>query len=284
MPNSRLLEEVRRLVLDYAGILLDRLGTKNMEERLHRHMEDLGVKTVDDYLFLLKAPSGGAVRDDLMSRITVSESFFFRNPNQFRYLATTLLPKLLNRTGLFRGMPIRIWSAGCSTGEEPYSLAHVLRWFKEQNPHVTFQITATDINATNIEKARTGRYRDRSLRDKSREFLHEFPGTLYFETDGGFQVTDEIRHSIQFKVLNLKDIPSLKSFAGSDIIMCRNVMIYFEDRFRETLLHAMHDALNPDGMLFFGETESLTVLHDHFELVGCQGAFGYRKRAPGVVR
>ncbi|HEY9071934.1 MAG TPA: protein-glutamate O-methyltransferase CheR [Candidatus Ozemobacteraceae bacterium] len=271
-------------VREYAGILLSRVSPRGLDEKISRHAEELGFKTMDEYLGFLESGIGARARDDLMSRITVGESFFFRNPGQFRYLARTFLPEIYREKRRLGLDSIRIWSAACATGEEAYSLAYVADWFRSRNEGVEIEVFATDINQRLLEQAKAGEFRGRSFRRQSREIRDEFAFPLPTEAaeDASFRVGDRIRRLVRFQIQNLKDVGGLKSHAGSDIIMCRNVLIYFDEEFRQRLVSAFHGLLNPGGMLFLGETESLPPMPGVFELKSCNGAYGYRKITTGA--
>jgi chemotaxis protein methyltransferase CheR len=170
-----------------------------------------------------------------------------------------------------------MWSAGCATGEETYSLAFVAQWFKTRHPDAVFQLTGTDINPHNIEHAGQATYRARSFRKCSKEFQQEFAYSLGREVRDEFKVDSRLQKVVQFRILNLRDLPGLKCLSGLDIILCRNVLIYFEDRFRQDLIRTFHGLLKPGGMLFLGETESLPHMPDLFRLVNCHGAYGYAR-------
>ncbi len=278
--NYRALE---KFVLSYSGIIMDRVAQKGVRDRITQHILSLGVSSVEDYLLLLHSRKSAALRGELISLITVSESYFFRNPDQFRYIARTLLPRLAeNRQELGLRREIRVLSAGCSTGEETYSLAAICLWFQRRHPDLAITVVGADINPRNVEQAREGLYRARSFRKVSRDLRHEFGFPLYREIPDGYAVEEDLRRFVQFKTLNLKDLDALKCHAGSDIIMCRNVLIYFEDTFRNALMQMFQGLLNPGGMLFLGETESLAVVPAGFELVPCLRAYGYRKLHPTV--
>lgn len=270
-------QELTEFIRSYSGILLDRIQPKGLPDKVAGEIKRLGLQSFDDYLFLLKSASGNLARDYLMSMVAVTESFFFRNPSQFRYLARELFPALYKSkraTGLDR---ITIWSAGCATGEEAYSIAYIANWFLRTHADISFSIAGTDLNFQSIDKARVGLYRTRSFRAQSQEIKREFILPVSHEEGDGQQVEEGLRRMVEFKTVNLRDLPGLKSRQGTDIIFCRNVMIYFEERFRDELLATFHSLLPPGGMLFLGETESLPQKCRLFELIPCHGAYGYRK-------
>ncbi len=270
-------------IRDYAGILLSRVSPHGLDEKIDKHAEELGLHSMEDYLALITSRIGARALDELMSRITVGESFFFRNPGQFRFLAQTLLPAIWREKKRLGLNVIRSWSAACATGEEAYSLAYIADWFKRRDGGVQLEVVATDINQRLLEHARIAEYRGRSFRRQSREIRDEFE--LPIPTDDGenepFRVSDGIKRLVRFQIQNLKDLGGLKCHAGSDIIMCRNVLIYFDEEFRQRLVRTFHGLLNTGGMLFLGETESLPPMPGVFELKNCNGAYGYMKITTG---
>jgi len=273
---------LEQFVLSYSGIVMGRVSQKSVRDRVAQHIESQGLSSVEDYILLLQTPSSAAIRGDLISLITVSESFFFRNPDQFRYLAKHLLPALAENRRELGLKEIKVLSAGCATGEEVYSLAAISLWFRHIHPSPPISIIGVDINPKNIGHARQGLFQGRSIRKCSNQILHEFGMPIFRKLPNGFEVIENIRNFVKFKTLNLKEPESLKTHAGSDIIMCRNVLIYFEESLRNDLMKIFLALLNPDGMLFLGETESILSIPHGFELVPCLGAYGYRKaRNPG---
>ncbi len=269
---------IEKFVLDFSGIVMARLQQKGIRERVQKHMERLNLQTVEDYLLLLESASSTLVRDELMSLVTVGESFFYRNPAQVLFLHDYLLPELFERKRLSGSHLLRVWSAGCSTGEEPYSIAHLLSSCTEMRQGCEVQIIAGDINRRNLDWAEKGVYRRRSIRSQVKEIEKMLDRPLGSELeDGRFRVDPRLREMIEFRFQNLHDLESLKSLWGSDIIFCRNVLIYFDETFKERLVQTFFHLLNPGGMLFLGETESLSGIEQGFKLVSCNGAYGYKK-------
>ncbi|MBI3039598.1 hypothetical protein HYY75_11245 [bacterium] len=265
-------KEIGAFIREHSGICLEKIQEKGVWERIERHIQSLELQTIKDYLFLLKSPCGAPIRDGLMAQVTVNESFFFRNPGQFRYLALDFFKETLRVKDRFH-----IWSAGCSTGEETYSLAHMAQWFHKRHPETKFFIIGSDINRQSLKKAHLGSYRKRSWRKPSEDLFKEFPLPFLCEHPKNLEIENQIRQMVHFKYLNLRDLESLKCQIGWDIIFCRNVFIYFADAFRTNLVETFHQLLNKGGMLFLGETENILNAPGLFELVRCGSAFGYRK-------
>ncbi len=175
-------------------------------------------------------------------RMTINVSEFWRNPNRWEILGTKFLPQMLQQNGR-----VKCWSAACSTGEEPYSLAMILA---EQGALPRAQIIATDIDDGALEKARAAIYPERSVRDVPPAYIQK-----YFKREQAFyQVTDSIKKGVQFRKGNLLVDPFETGF---DLIICRNVIIYFTEEAKHLLYRKFADALKPGGLLFVGSTEQI---------------------------
>jgi chemotaxis protein methyltransferase CheR len=180
--------------------------------------------------------------NEFLDRMTINVSEFFRNPSRWQVLETKIIPRLLKERGR-----LKCWSAACSTGEEPYSLAMLLSRFM---PLHEVDITATDIDEGAIAKAKQGIYTDRSLQDAPKDLVSK-----YFKKEGiMFAISDEIKRLIKFKRHNMLADPFDKNY---DLIICRNVMIYFTEEAKHELYHKFAASLRPGGVLFVGSTEQI---------------------------
>jgi chemotaxis protein methyltransferase CheR len=192
--------------------------------------------------------AGGPESDDLVTALTVGETYFFREPEQFDYIRSRVFSRLHGRSS---DAPIRVWSAGCASGEEAYSLAIVLR---EAGLGSTSTVLGTDISRHRLDKAINGSYLDWSLRGVSEERV-----ARYFRRRGeSFELADVVREAVTFRVLNLAApvYPSIASGAwGMDLIMCRNVLIYMDPTTTEAVARRLLDALRPEGLLFLGASD-----------------------------
>lgn len=179
---------------------------------------------------------------EFLDRMTINVSEFWRNPNRWELVEQKFLPDMLRRS-----RRLKIWSAACSTGEEPYTLAMILA---KQGALGDAQLLATDIDDGALEKAKKGAYFDRSLRDVPEPYVKS-----YFRKDGlMFHVSDELRRAVKFQKGNLL----LDAFdSGFDLIVCRNVIIYFTEEAKHHLYQKFANALKPGGLLFVGSTEQI---------------------------
>lgn len=270
-------DRIKKLVHDYSGILLERVATRQVERKIDEQMKRYKIARFDDYCAILSSSShNNNVMDGLLAELTINESFFFRNPGQFEFLYETYIPDLLASRSL--SIPVRIWSAGCARGEEAYSIAMVASYFQQEIPGSLFMVNAGDINNKNIRKAVEGHFNERSLRNNLEKYELILSTSLGSRDEsGGCIVADELKSLVRFSHLNLKYLQSLKCLAGSDIIFCRNVLIYFDEEFRRKLVDHFWRYINPGGILLLGESECLPKESEGFELISYKKAYAYKK-------
>jgi chemotaxis protein methyltransferase CheR len=219
---------------------LDAYKRPQMERRINSFMRSVDVSTYVDFVDKLR--SDRSVYQRFIEHITINVSEFFRNPNQWAVLEKDIIPALYRERS-----SLRVWSAGCSTGEEPYSLAML---FKEKFNGGIEKILATDIDNEVLGKSTIGLYNEKAVQTLPSVYLRK-----YFERDGDYyKINDEIKRLVQFKRHDLlKDIFP-KDY---DLILCRNVVIYFTEGTKQRLYRRFADALRPGGMIFIGSTEQI---------------------------
>lgn len=226
-----------------------------LQSRLQKRLQALGIETFEEYHDYVFSPAGRERElSHLISRVTTNKTDFFRDPHHFEYLTQEAFPRVLRRKG--RGIPVKIWSAGCSTGEEPYTLAIVLSELKIHLPELRFSILATDVSENVLEKAELGIY--------PLEKIEPIPNTLrakYFlrskeKPTELVRVTPEIRALVTFRQLNLMD-QDFGIRESQDIIFFRNVLIYFDRTIQQMVLDRLCRYLKPGGYLFTGHSETL---------------------------
>jgi chemotaxis protein methyltransferase CheR len=262
--------EFRRLsacIMETCGIKLSAGKAIMLETRLRKRLRALDISSFKDYCDYLFSPQGMAQElTALIDVVTTNKTDFFREPAHFDYLLQNTLPALLNRNTYSKKRPLRIWSAGCSTGEEPYTLAMVLREFCTDWQGLTYEILATDICTTVLETARLAIY------DADR--IAPVPTALkkkYFlrgkDTKTGLvRIVPELRTAIHFQRLNFMD-SKFEIAEQMDTIFCRNVIIYFDRPTQECLLRKFAKQLSPGGYLFLGHSESMGGLDVPLEQV-----------------
>jgi chemotaxis protein methyltransferase CheR len=270
---------IEELIQSYSGILLERVTSRGISSKIIEHMQALGITRFEDYLMALD--SGMGVKPalaELISELTISESYFFRNPDQFDFLLNHYLPENFKTRGSRH--PFRIWSAGCAKGEEAYSLVLIAEIFRQLHPACNFHIYAGDINQKNVFRAKEGHYGPRALRKQTKAFAERLNIEIGIpDSEDGFYMPDNLKSMVRFRNLNLKQIHSLKCLAGSDIIFCRNVLIYFKEEFRKTLIEEFFRLLLPGGLLCLGESECLPNGINEFEILNHKNSYCYRKPA-----
>lgn len=190
--------------------------------------------------------------EDFLSYLTINVSEFYRNPNQWKILDTEMVPRLLKEAN---GRPLKIWSAACSTGDEPYSLVMLL---SRHVPLHQISIVATDIDKQILEKAKVGIYDRKSLQNLPEEFKQKYFNQL---GEKSFQIREEIKKQVQFRQHNLLRDNYDRNY---DLIVCRNVMIYFTDEAKDGIYQKFYHSLRPQGVLFVGSTEQMI----HAEKIG----------------
>jgi chemotaxis protein methyltransferase CheR len=262
-------DRLRTLLADYSGVYLDAAQQRVLEAGLAQRMTALG-ETLEAYERRISTPAGRNELHRLAEMVVNHETFFFRNAPQMRALRETLLFELHRRKP--PGEPIRIWSAGCATGEEAYSLAiTVLETFGPATVRPVV-IWATDLSELALEKARAGFYRGRSLNNVTPTLLNR-----YFVRQGdGFLVSDAVRALVRFEQLNLLEAFPPIAY-GIDAIFCQNVTIYFRPETRRSLIERFHRCLPAHGLLFLGFSETLWNVFDGFRSREVSGAYVYQK-------
>jgi len=255
------------------GILLGDNKQYLVKSRLRRILEENSLTTLGQLLERLNRPGRNSLQEQVIDAMTTNETLWFRDNHPFRILAEKLLPELAERPG---SQPMRIWSAACSTGQEPYSIAMIVDEFKRQKPGKLkreVQVVATDISRSVLETARKGEYEMRAIgRGLSPERQRNF---FTPSTAGGWQIRPHIKNMVEFREMNLLERYALGRF---DLVFCRNVLIYFSSELKKDILTRMNASLNPNGYLILGASESLNGLPGLYEMVQCQPGIIYRRK------
>lgn len=247
-----------------------------LKRRIEQRLSALGLSSVREYLNYLKHWDGsGKEFEELVSTITVNETYFFREFPQLQAFAEHCLPEIVEQRGTSR---VRILSAGCSTGEEAYTLSIICQEMLDP-PH-TFSIDALDIDYRALEKARRGVYEERAVRDVPKVYLDK-----YFErTREGFVVKEAVRKFVTFHKANLNNRETLLAVGRNfDFVFCRNVLIYFSDDSRRKVVETFYALMNPGGYIFLGHSESMSRFTSAFELQRRGETLVYRKPLQGSV-
>jgi chemotaxis protein methyltransferase CheR len=238
---------------------------------------DLG--SFASYLYQLR--NGPAAEDELSTIIdilTTNETYFFRERTQIDALIGDVVPELLSRRARCR-RPVLIWSAGCSSGEEPFSIVILAREAGLVSGR-DYRVVASDISRTMLAKARRGVYREASFRE-----TEDYLRARYFSRKDGFsRISDDIKRGVDFIHSNLLEASRVTLLDGMDVILCRNVIIYFDLETKKRVIKTFHDKLVPGGSLFLGHSESLINVASDFELKHLERDLVYRRPVPGEER
>nr|WP_232034912.1 protein-glutamate O-methyltransferase [Desulfovibrio ferrophilus] len=236
------------------GIKLPPSKKTMLEARLQKRLRALGYGDYREYCEFLFTPEGMECElCNLIDQVTTNTTDFFREPKHFEYLYSTLLPKWMARQGAQRAL--NIWSAGCSIGAEPYTMACVLSDFKEKYSQFRFRILATDISNEVLGKAARGIYTQEQARGVPGNTLRKYFMRSKDRSKKLVRVAPEIRRQVEFRQLNFME--SFKFREPKDIIFCRNVIIYFDKPTQAGLMKKFCANLKPGGYLFIGHSESL---------------------------
>lgn len=249
---------IRRLIYEEAGIHIKDSKKTMVANRLRKRLESHGIDSYKAYYdYLTKSPDGKQELSEFINCLTTNETFFFRHSEQIDYLVETLMPRL----SASRAGRIRIWSAACSSGEEPYSIVIRLLDDKKSNLIDRVDIIGSDINQSMINSAKAGFYKYYAV-----QRMPESLCKRYFEKneDGLFLLSGMIRNHVHFYQANLLEPFSHGRF---DVIFCRNVMIYFDKSSKNTVLENLYENLKPGGFLITGYAESLLNNKTHFKYI-----------------
>jgi chemotaxis protein methyltransferase CheR len=261
---------LRRLVRDYSAIEIDAGKEYLAELRLSPLLVEHGARSVQEFLQSLRTQQVGCVHRRVVDAMTNNETWFFRDHHPFGTLSSQIIPEMITRRASERRL--HIWSAACSTGQEPYSIAMILHE-RFQIPGWQHSILATDIAESVLARARSGLY-------SQLEINRGLPANLlvrYFLRDGAnWAVRPEVRNMVLFQMMNLAE--AWKSLPPMDIVLMRNVLIYFNVPIRRQILAWVRRVLRPDGYLLLGSAETTLSLDGNFERVPFEKCAFYRVR------
>jgi chemotaxis protein methyltransferase CheR len=273
--------KIRDLIYQVAGIYQADNKLRLLEDRCGRRMQELKVTALREYIGCLTNPASGREEmTNLLNEVTIGETCFFRNQPQLDALKSIVWPRIIAATARIPVKRLRIWSAGCSTGEEPYTLAMMLLEEREgQFKGWTFDIQATDLNERSLEHAKAGVYGDYSIRNVSPHYREK-----HFTAEADkLKVNAAVRGLVSFSRLNLSDDTRMLFMKGMDLIFCANVLIYFDLNSKRRVIQHFYSNLQPHGYFFLGHSESLYGVNDQFKLVHFPSATGYVKAPPTTV-
>jgi chemotaxis protein methyltransferase CheR len=275
-PVDPIYRQIRDLVYKVSGIF-------QLEEKLYllvdgcgRRMKQTNVRTAREYWDLLTAnPARDAEIRQLLNELTIGETCLFRSQPQLDAIHKVILPELVTDKMKQVTRRLRIWSAGCSTGEESYTLAmNMMEQADRLLKGWTIEVLATDLNDRSVETAKAGVYGDYALRSTPDLFKRKYFTAV---DEKKLQVRPEVMKLVTFSRLNLQDDSKMLFMKGMDLIFCCNVLIYFDGPSKSKVINHFFSNLNFGGHFFLGTSESLMKLNDQFHLVHFPGAIGYWK-------
>lgn len=249
-PTEREFRLFQRLVYEYAGIHLAPVKRALLSGRLSRRIRELGLKTFGAYYDFVRE-RGEAERTELIDRITTNETSFFREPRHFDFLMRRVLPG--------RSKPLRIWSAACSSGDEPYSIAMTAL---EMLDPANVAILATDLSTRALREAAAGDWPMSKAAQIPKTLLRKYMWKGIGPNAGRFAASPDLRRTITFSQFNLNDAEQWSRLpAPFDAIFCRNVLIYFDQESKSRVIERLLRSLVPGGFLFVGHAESLAAVN-----------------------
>jgi chemotaxis protein methyltransferase CheR len=246
---------------------------------LARRVRELELGSFAAYHYHLRnSRSGSDEFPSLIDELTTNETYFFREYSQLRTLIDEIFEELQLDREKRGGRSINVWSAGCSSGEEPYSIAMLARE-AGLKPGVDVRIYASDISRRMLRKARKGIYREASFREADPHLREKY----FVEKDRLWRISDDLKRDVDFIHLNLLDKSKIALLRTMDVILCRNVIIYFNIDTKCEVIRTFHDKLRPGGHLLLGHSESLINLSTSFELRHMRRDLVYRRPLPGMA-
>ena len=268
--------KIRDVIYQISGIYQPEDKLYLLASRCARRMSAVKASTPAEYLQHLTARGNReAELRLLLNEITIGETYMFRSPSQLEALRSVILPQLVQAKSGMGFKRLRLWSAGCSTGEEPYTLAmFLLEESRRLLPGWTFDILATDLNDNSLLTAKAGIYGEYALRSTTEPLRKK-----YFKPydEKRLQTTDKLKSLIRFERVNLYDEGKMAVLKDMDLIFCCNVLIYFDLASKRKVVQHFYANLLPGGYLFLGHAESLYQIDDRFHLVLFPGVVGYWK-------
>jgi chemotaxis protein methyltransferase CheR len=265
---------LRDFIYEKTGIYFAENKMYLLESRLTNRLNELGFSGYEDYYYFLKFGGDKAKSEtlNLFDSVTTNETSFFRNPPQLDAFKLIVQKEYLNCKPL--SGPLRIWSAACSTGEEPYTLAiMLLEMMDKLKRNISFTIYGTDISQKVMDSAKKGIFNTYSVRN-----MDETIRNKYFVPEGSnYKLNENVKKYVKIDFMNLMDANSYRAYRQMDMIFCRNVLIYFDDKMKKKVIDNMYECLKTPGFLTIGHAESLHNISRAFKPLVFPGTITYQK-------
>ncbi|MEO5357082.1 MAG: protein-glutamate O-methyltransferase CheR [Nitrospirae bacterium YQR-1] len=240
----------RDFIYEKSGIYIPDTKKYFIENRLSKRVEENKLASFDDYLYMLKYNNSISELNVLFDKITTNETFFFRELQQLEVLTGQIIPKIRSES---KSATLKIWSAASSTGEEPYTIAMMLM----ENPKtagIKFEVLASDLSESVLQKAREATYGQYSTRNIPPNYLKKY----FKQADGNaYALNADVRSKVKFVQINLLDASKMRTIRDIDVVLCRNVLIYFDKKAKVSVVTSIYESLKNGGYFFIGMAESL---------------------------
>lgn len=269
--------ELRDYIYKRSGIAIPATRKYLLENRLASRLRDLELESFTAYLHHLRqAPDRKEEENKLFELVTTNETSFYRNTVQLDVLQKIILPEVLEKKRASGTRSIHLWSAGCSTGEEPYTLSIIMHEvLKGELSRWRVHISAHDLSLAVLKAAQDGIYTEYALRTTPKEIVKAY----FQQDDERYLVKPEVKRMVRFAPLNLNDADKMRRLERADVIFCRNVIIYFDTDMKKRVISSFEERLHPGGFLFIGHSETLHNISEAFESRNYPGTVVYQKPA-----
>lgn len=256
-----------KIIYDETRIKMTEHKKALVTSRLGKRLRALKIKSFSEYIKFLESPNGGEETINFVNAVTTNKTDFFRENKHFEYMKNTFLPNWEKAYKEGKVKNLRIWSAACSTGEEPYSILITLHeYFKNNFDKYDIRVLASDIDTNVLQHGQAGIYRDEVIDPIPIDILKKYFLKGSKENEGLYKVKDFLKNNIAFRMLNFKD-EDFDIHTQFDLIFCRNVIIYFDKGFQKELFDKFYVYLKDDGLIFIGHSETLFGVSDKFKYV-----------------
>ncbi len=269
---------LRDLVYQHCGLYFHEENRYLLEKRLSKRLQQLQLKNFKDYYYLLRySPQRENELTEVVNTLTTNETYFFREDFQLKTFVREILPEIRAKKEQEGERRLRIWSAGCSSGEEPYTLAMLLLDMPAFQGW-QIEIIGTDISQRVLNLARKGVYGTSSFRTTDEDYLRRF----FVEHEGKYKIVDRVKNLVTISHLNLFDTTKVSLLGKMDVVFCRNVIIYFDATGKKRVIDTFYQRLRPDGFLLLGHSESLMNISNQFSLRHFTHDMVYQRPPVGV--
>ena len=265
--NDEDFEKFRKTIYDESGITFSATNRPILDSRIKEILREKKIETAGEYYELIHKDHEEMKR--MLDSVTTNLTRFFRNQPHFDAFEKYVIPHVLEEKKLTGDKTVRVWSAGCSTGEEPYTIAMLLKRIRP--PEYDFSVTASDISLKSLMVAQQGFYAENKVDGIPQDFLAQY----FTKKEGGYQVNKDLMDRVKFDYHNLKNDTGMRNL---DIVFCRNVMIYFDEPAQLVVLDRFWESMAKHSYLFIGHSESLFGMNTKFEFLKTDWACLYQKK------